>query len=110
MTGVQTCALPISRPILIHVLTGVQAKAASNVPGNTKIFAQSLLAEAECGDKIAALLSFGKQALRKDFCMAGRVGGGFGLHAGQDVDQDRAGFGQNAGGCAALHQLSRAMT
>ena len=47
------------RPVLIHALTGVQAKAASNVPGHTKIFAQSLLAEAECDDKIAALLSFG---------------------------------------------------
>ena len=37
----------------------MQAKAASNVPGHTKIFAQSLLAEAEYDDKIAALLSFG---------------------------------------------------
>ena len=37
----------------------MQAKAASNAPGYTKVFAQSLLAEAECGDKIVALLSFG---------------------------------------------------
>ena len=33
----------------------MQAKAASDVPGYTKIFAQSLLAEAECGDKIVAV-------------------------------------------------------
>ena len=37
----------------------MQAKATSNAPGHTKTFAQSLLAEAECDDKIAALLSFG---------------------------------------------------
>ena len=37
----------------------MQAKAASNAPGHTKIIAQSLLDEAECDEKIVALLSFG---------------------------------------------------
>ena len=37
------------------VLTGVQAKAASNAPSYTKVFAQSLIAEAERDDKIVAV-------------------------------------------------------
>ncbi len=37
------------------VLTGVQAKAASNAPSYTKVFAQSLIAEAERDDKIVAI-------------------------------------------------------
>ncbi|PKP68764.1 MAG: 1-deoxy-D-xylulose-5-phosphate synthase [Alphaproteobacteria bacterium HGW-Alphaproteobacteria-4] len=37
------------------VLTGVQAKAASNAPSYTKVFAQSLLAEAERDEKIVAV-------------------------------------------------------
>ncbi len=37
------------------VLTGVQAKAASNAPSFTKVFAQSLIAEAERDDKIVAI-------------------------------------------------------
>ena len=37
------------------VLTGVQAKAASNAPSYTKVFAQSLVAEAERDDKIVAV-------------------------------------------------------
>jgi 1-deoxy-D-xylulose-5-phosphate synthase len=37
------------------VLTGVQAKAPSNAPSYTKVFAQSLIAEAERDDKIVAI-------------------------------------------------------
>ena len=37
------------------VLTGVQAKAASNAPSYTKVFAQALVAEAERDDKIVAI-------------------------------------------------------
>ena len=37
------------------VLTGVQAKAVSNAPSYTKVFAQSLIAEAERDDKIVAV-------------------------------------------------------
>ncbi len=37
------------------VLTGVQVKAASNAPSYTKVFAQSLVAEAERDDKIVAV-------------------------------------------------------
>jgi 1-deoxy-D-xylulose-5-phosphate synthase len=37
------------------VLTGVQAKAASNAPSYTKVFAQSLIAEAERDEKIVAV-------------------------------------------------------
>jgi 1-deoxy-D-xylulose-5-phosphate synthase len=37
------------------VLTGVQAKAASNAPSYTKVFAQSLVAEAERDEKIVAV-------------------------------------------------------
>jgi len=37
------------------VLTGVQAKAASNAPAYTKVFAQSLVAEAERDEKIVAV-------------------------------------------------------
>ncbi len=37
------------------MLTGVQAKAASNAPSYTKVFAQSLIAEAERDDKIVAI-------------------------------------------------------
>ncbi len=37
------------------VLTGVQAKAASNAPSYTKVFAQSLIAEAEGDEKIVAV-------------------------------------------------------
>ena len=37
------------------VLTGVQAKAASNAPSYTKVFAQSLVAEAERDEKIVAI-------------------------------------------------------
>ena len=37
------------------VLTGVQVKAASNAPSYTKVFAQSLLAEAERDEKIVAV-------------------------------------------------------
>jgi 1-deoxy-D-xylulose-5-phosphate synthase len=37
------------------VLTGVQVKAASNAPSYTKVFAQSLIAEAERDDKIVAV-------------------------------------------------------
>ncbi|TGD67141.1 1-deoxy-D-xylulose-5-phosphate synthase [Tabrizicola sp. WMC-M-20] len=37
------------------VLTGVQAKAASNAPSYTKVFAQSLIKEAERDDKIVAV-------------------------------------------------------
>jgi 1-deoxy-D-xylulose-5-phosphate synthase len=37
------------------VLTGVQAKAASNAPSYTKVFAQTLIAEAERDDKIVAI-------------------------------------------------------
>jgi 1-deoxy-D-xylulose-5-phosphate synthase len=37
------------------VLTGVQAKAASNAPSYTKVFAQTLIAEAERDDKIVAV-------------------------------------------------------
>ena len=37
------------------VLTGVQAKAASNAPSYTKVFAHSLIAEAERDDKIVAI-------------------------------------------------------
>ncbi|MGB8813017.1 MAG: 1-deoxy-D-xylulose-5-phosphate synthase [Paracoccaceae bacterium] len=37
------------------VLTGVQAKAASNAPSYTKVFAQSLIAEAARDDKIVAV-------------------------------------------------------
>ncbi len=37
------------------VLTGVQAKAASNAPSYTKVFAQGLIAEAERDDKIVAV-------------------------------------------------------
>jgi 1-deoxy-D-xylulose-5-phosphate synthase len=37
------------------VLTGVQAKAASNAPSYTKVFAQSLIAEAEHDPKIVAI-------------------------------------------------------
>ncbi|MDR7124171.1 1-deoxy-D-xylulose-5-phosphate synthase [Pseudotabrizicola sp. 4114] len=37
------------------VLTGVQAKAASNAPSYTKVFAQSLIAQAERDDKIVAV-------------------------------------------------------
>lgn len=37
------------------VLTGVQAKAASNAPSYTKVFAQALIAEAERDDKIVAI-------------------------------------------------------
>ena len=37
------------------VLTGVQAKAASNAPSYTKVFATSLIAEAERDDKIVAI-------------------------------------------------------
>ncbi len=37
------------------VLTGVQAKAASNAPSYTKVFAQSLIREAEADDKIVAV-------------------------------------------------------
>ena len=37
------------------VLTGVQAKAASNAPSYTKVFAQSLIAEAEADPKIVAI-------------------------------------------------------
>ena len=37
------------------VLTGVQAKAASNAPSYTKVFAQSLIREAESDDKIVAV-------------------------------------------------------
>ena len=37
------------------VLTGVQAKAASNAPSYTKVFAQALIAEAERDDKIVAV-------------------------------------------------------
>ena len=37
------------------VLTGVQAKAVSNAPSYTKVFAQSLMAEAEQDDKIVAV-------------------------------------------------------
>ncbi|MFN4154466.1 MAG: 1-deoxy-D-xylulose-5-phosphate synthase [Paracoccaceae bacterium] len=37
------------------VLTGVQAKSASNAPSYTKVFAQSLIAEAERDDKIVAV-------------------------------------------------------
>ena len=37
------------------VLTGVQAKAVSNAPSYTKVFAQSLVAEAERDDKIVAV-------------------------------------------------------
>ncbi|MBN2630947.1 MAG: 1-deoxy-D-xylulose-5-phosphate synthase [Rhodobacteraceae bacterium] len=37
------------------VLTGVQSKAASNAPSYTKVFAQSLIAEAERDDKIVAV-------------------------------------------------------
>ncbi|MDM7931739.1 1-deoxy-D-xylulose-5-phosphate synthase [Tabrizicola sp.] len=37
------------------VLTGVQAKAVSNAPSYTKVFAQSLLAEAERDEKIVAV-------------------------------------------------------
>ena len=37
------------------VLTGVQAKAASNTPSYTKVFAQSLLAEAERDERIVAV-------------------------------------------------------
>ena len=37
------------------VLTGMQAKAASNAPSYTKVFAQSLVAEAERDDKIVAV-------------------------------------------------------
>ena len=37
------------------VLTGVQAKAASNAPSYTKVFAQSLIAEAERNEKIVAV-------------------------------------------------------
>ncbi len=37
------------------VLTGVQAKAASNAPGYTKVFAQSLVAEAETDARIVAV-------------------------------------------------------
>jgi len=37
------------------VATGVQAKAASNAPAYTKVFAQSLLAEAERDEKIVAI-------------------------------------------------------
>lgn len=38
-----------------NVLTGAQVKAASNAPSYTKVFAQSLLAEAERDDKIVAV-------------------------------------------------------
>ena len=37
------------------VLTGVQAKAASNAPSYTKVFAQSLIREAEADDRIVAV-------------------------------------------------------
>ena len=37
------------------MLTGVQAKAASNAPSYTKVFAQSLIREAEVDDKIVAV-------------------------------------------------------
>ena len=37
------------------MLTGVQAKAASNAPSYTKVFAQSLIREAETDDKIVAV-------------------------------------------------------
>ncbi|MBC2834954.1 1-deoxy-D-xylulose-5-phosphate synthase [Paragemmobacter straminiformis] len=37
------------------VLTGVQAKAASNAPSYTKVFAQGLIAEAERDDKVVAV-------------------------------------------------------
>jgi 1-deoxy-D-xylulose-5-phosphate synthase len=37
------------------VLTGVQVKAASNAPSYTKVFAQSLIKEAELDDKIVAI-------------------------------------------------------
>lgn len=37
------------------VLTGVQQKAASNAPSYTKVFAQSLIKEAEADDKIVAI-------------------------------------------------------
>ena len=37
------------------VLTGVQAKAVSNAPSYTKVFAQSLVAEAERDEKIVAV-------------------------------------------------------
>ncbi|PJF10064.1 1-deoxy-D-xylulose-5-phosphate synthase [Pseudorhodobacter sp. MZDSW-24AT] len=37
------------------VLTGVQAKAVSNAPSYTKVFAQALIAEAERDDKIVAI-------------------------------------------------------
>jgi 1-deoxy-D-xylulose-5-phosphate synthase len=37
------------------VLTGVQVKAASNAPSYTKVFAQSLVAQAETDDKIVAV-------------------------------------------------------
>ena len=37
------------------VLTGVQAKAASNAPSYTKVFAQSLMSEAERDDRIVAI-------------------------------------------------------
>jgi 1-deoxy-D-xylulose-5-phosphate synthase len=37
------------------VLTGVQAKAASNAPSYTKVFAQSLIREAEADEKIVAV-------------------------------------------------------
>lgn len=37
------------------VLTGVQVKAASNAPGYTKVFAQSLIREAEADDRIVAV-------------------------------------------------------
>ncbi|MBI1220918.1 MAG: 1-deoxy-D-xylulose-5-phosphate synthase [Rhodobacteraceae bacterium] len=37
------------------VVTGVQAKAASNAPSYTKVFAQSLLREAEADDRIVAI-------------------------------------------------------